>query len=63
MNILGPAATISPGSPGAVDGGRFELQLRNSIMWVISLGTNEIQRNLIARKGLGLPSARAKPKV
>jgi alkylation response protein AidB-like acyl-CoA dehydrogenase len=63
MNILGPAATISPRSPGAVDGGRFELQLRNSIMWVISLGTNEIQRNLIARKGLGLPSARAKPKV
>jgi len=24
-------------------------------MWVISLGTNEIQRSMIAQRGLGLP--------
>jgi hypothetical protein len=24
-------------------------------MWVISIGTNEIQRSLIAQRGLGLP--------
>jgi hypothetical protein len=30
-------------------------------MWVISMGTNEIQRNLIARKGLNLPGERTKP--
>jgi hypothetical protein len=29
--------------------------LRHSLMWVISIGTNEIQRSLIAQKGLGLP--------
>ncbi|MFC0112469.1 hypothetical protein [Kibdelosporangium aridum] len=60
MNLLGPAATISPDNPGAIENGRFDVQLRNSIMWVISLGTNEIQRNLIARKGLGLPGERVK---
>jgi len=25
------------------------------LMWVISIGTNEIQRSLIAQRGLGLP--------
>jgi len=24
-------------------------------MWVISIGTNEVQRSLIAQRGLGLP--------
>jgi alkylation response protein AidB-like acyl-CoA dehydrogenase len=55
LDSLGPQATVSAGSPGAIDDGRFELQLRTSLMWVISMGTNEIQRNLIAQRGLGLP--------
>ena len=33
----------------------FEQNLCHSLMWVISIGTNEIQRSLIARRGLGLP--------
>ena len=37
------------------DNGRFEQGLRHSLMWVISIGTNEIQRSLIAQRGLGLP--------
>jgi len=55
LDILGPDATLSHGSPDAIADGRFELRLRHSLMWVISLGTNEIQRNLIAQRGLGLP--------
>ena len=55
LDILGLAATLSEGSPGAVLRGRLEQQLRHSLMWVISIGTNEIQRSLIAQRGLGLP--------
>ena len=33
----------------------IEQNLRHSLMWVISIGTNEIQRTLIAQRGLGLP--------
>jgi len=55
LDLLGPAATLSAGTPGALADGRFELRLRHSLMWVISLGTNEIQRTLIAQRGLGLP--------
>jgi alkylation response protein AidB-like acyl-CoA dehydrogenase len=55
LDLVGPAATLSPGTPDAVADGVFEVRLRHSLMWVISLGTNEIQRNLIAQRGLGLP--------
>jgi alkylation response protein AidB-like acyl-CoA dehydrogenase len=55
LEILGPAAALSQGASGALADGRFEQQLRNSLMWVISIGTNEIQRSLIAQRGLGLP--------
>ena len=55
LDILGPQAALSQGAPAAIDAGRFEQQLRHSLMWVISIGTNEIQRSLIAQRGLGLP--------
>ncbi|MFT3820798.1 MAG: acyl-CoA dehydrogenase [Rubrivivax sp.] len=55
LDVLGLSATISEGSPGAVLRGRIEQHLRHSLMWVISIGTNEIQRTLIAQRGLGLP--------
>jgi alkylation response protein AidB-like acyl-CoA dehydrogenase len=55
LEILGMRATLSEQMPGAVDNGRFEQNLRHSLMWVISIGTNEIQRSLIAQRGLGLP--------
>ena len=41
--------------PASLLAGRFEQNLRHSLMWVISIGTNEIQRSLIAQRGLGLP--------
>jgi alkylation response protein AidB-like acyl-CoA dehydrogenase len=55
LDILGMRAALSEQMPGALDNGRFEQNLRHSLMWVISIGTNEIQRNLIAQRGLGLP--------
>jgi alkylation response protein AidB-like acyl-CoA dehydrogenase len=55
LDILGMRATLSEGMSGALDNGRFEQNLRHSLMWVISIGTNEIQRSLIAQRGLGLP--------
>jgi alkylation response protein AidB-like acyl-CoA dehydrogenase len=55
LDILGMRATLSEQMPGAIDNGRFEQNLRHSLMWVISIGTNEIQRNLIAQRALGLP--------
>ena len=55
LDILGPRAALSQGAPGALRHGRYEQNLRHSLMWVISIGTNEIQRSLIAQRGLGLP--------
>ena len=55
LELLGPRAALSQHAPGALANGRFEQQLRHSLMWVISIGTNEIQRSLIAQRGLGLP--------
>jgi alkylation response protein AidB-like acyl-CoA dehydrogenase len=55
LDILGMEATLVEGSPGAVLRGRIEQNLRHALMWVISIGTNEIQRSLIAQRGLGLP--------
>ncbi len=55
LDILGPQAALSQGAPGALRNGRYEQNLRHALMWVISIGTNEIQRGLIAQRGLGLP--------
>jgi alkylation response protein AidB-like acyl-CoA dehydrogenase len=55
LEILGLQAALSQDAAGSVRNGRYEQGLRHSLMWVISIGTNEIQRNLIAQRGLGLP--------
>ena len=55
LDILGPTAALSQGASGSLHRGRYEQGLRHSLMWVISIGTNEIQRSLIAQRGLGLP--------
>jgi alkylation response protein AidB-like acyl-CoA dehydrogenase len=55
LEFLGTAATFSPGVPQALLDGTFEYALRDSIYKVIGGGSNEIQRTLIAVRGLGLP--------
>ena len=51
LDILGPRAALSQGAPGALRQGRYEQNLRHALMWVISIGTNEILRSLIAQRG------------
>ena len=55
LDILGQRAALSQFATGSLHDGRYEQMLRHSLMWVISIGTNEIQRTLIAQRGLGLP--------
>lgn len=55
LAICGPAAALSGEGAGDIPGGgAFEYGLRQSIMYVVGGGTNDVQRGLIAR-GLGLP--------
>jgi alkylation response protein AidB-like acyl-CoA dehydrogenase len=55
MEVLGPAAYLQRGSPGAVLAGRLEMYARSLVILTFGGGTNEIQRDLIAIFGLGLP--------
>jgi len=55
LDLLGTGASLSEGSIGVIGGGAIERQLRRAIMVVIGGGTAEIQRNLIAIRGLDLP--------
>lgn len=55
LDILGLGATLSEGSLGALSDGLLEQVLRFSMMLVIAGGTAEIQRTLIALRGLNLP--------
>lgn len=55
LDLLGVSGTLGEQAPEAPCGGKLEQVLRQSIMMVIGGGTNEIQRTLIAQRGLGLP--------
>ena len=50
-------APISGGSPGAVIRGRVERMLRGMHILTFGGGTNEMQRDLIAIFGLGMPGS------
>jgi alkylation response protein AidB-like acyl-CoA dehydrogenase len=55
LEVLGPAGTIKDGSPGAVARGRLERMYRATLILTFGGGTNEVQRDIIAMAGLGLP--------
>jgi alkylation response protein AidB-like acyl-CoA dehydrogenase len=55
MEILGPAGAVKDGSPGAVARGRLERMYRATLILTFGGGTNEVQRDIIAMAGLGLP--------
>ena len=55
--IVGRSAYLVEGSHGAVLRGRLEREARAQTIFTFGGGTNEIQRDLIAWLGLGLPRA------
>jgi alkylation response protein AidB-like acyl-CoA dehydrogenase len=55
MEVLGPAGTVKGDSPGAVARGRLERMYRATLILTFGGGTNEVQRDIIAMAGLGLP--------
>jgi alkylation response protein AidB-like acyl-CoA dehydrogenase len=56
LDLMGAAGQLKPGEPDAPVGGRFERSYRYTVVDTIGGGTSEIQRNIIARRGLGLPA-------
>jgi len=59
MEVIGQAAYLQRDSPGAVLAGRLEMYARSMIILTFGGGTNEIQRDLIAIFGLGMPALAA----
>lgn len=58
MEVLGAGAVVREGSPGALLRGRIERLHRSSLILTFGGGTNEMQRDMVAAKGLGLPVTR-----
>jgi alkylation response protein AidB-like acyl-CoA dehydrogenase len=55
LDLLGPEGQLRPGEDGAPLDGRFERSYRYTVVDTIGGGTSEVQKNIIARRGLGLP--------
>jgi alkylation response protein AidB-like acyl-CoA dehydrogenase len=55
LEVVGAAGILTRGSPGAVLQGKIESSYRNGLILTFGAGTNEIQRDIIAMAGLGLP--------
>ncbi len=55
MEITNARANLGPDSPGAVLQGRIESFYRNGLILTFGGGTNEVQRDIIAMAGMGLP--------
>jgi 3-oxocholest-4-en-26-oyl-CoA dehydrogenase alpha subunit len=57
FDVVGQAGYLVEGSPGAVLRGRLENQARSQTIFTFGGGTNEVQRDIIAMIGLGMPRA------
>jgi alkylation response protein AidB-like acyl-CoA dehydrogenase len=55
LDIMGPAGQIRVDTEDAPLGGRFEGAYRATVVETIGGGASEIQKNIIARRKLGLP--------
>ncbi len=57
MEVLGANAQVNDG-PGTILSGKIERMHRSALILTFGGGTNEVQRDIIAAAGLGLPVAR-----
>ena len=55
LELLGPLAELTDDAPAAVDGGSWMKGYQFALSGPIYAGTNEIQRNIVAERVLGLP--------
>jgi alkylation response protein AidB-like acyl-CoA dehydrogenase len=55
LDLIGPDAQLKPGNPEAPVNGRYERSYRYTVVDTIGGGTSEVQKNIIAGRGLGLP--------
>jgi alkylation response protein AidB-like acyl-CoA dehydrogenase len=55
MEVIGPDALLRKDSPGAFLHDSLEAAMRWNLVMTFGGGTNEVQREIIARSGLGLP--------
>jgi alkylation response protein AidB-like acyl-CoA dehydrogenase len=55
LELLGAEAELVAGAPGAIDGGAWMKGYQFALAGPIYAGTNEIQRNVVAERVLGLP--------
>ena len=56
MEVLGAPGILARDSPGAVLQGKIESAYRNGLILTFGGGTNEIQRDIIAMAGMGMPN-------
>jgi len=55
IDLMGPDAQLKPDQPEAPVNGRYERSYRYTVVDTIGGGTSEVQKNIIAGRGLGLP--------
>jgi alkylation response protein AidB-like acyl-CoA dehydrogenase len=57
LEVLGQPGALKAGSPGSLLRGRMETYYRTALVLTFGGGVNEVQRDIIAQLGLGMPRA------